>query len=232
MPALVGFFSKGTETLIYTIGHSAASKKSFLADLSKYGIKTVIDIRTHPLSKWAHFNLEELMDTEGWLAKSGIQYQWRSSLAGWQTRHAKDQVLSKRMAQLGVDLSTYDVGYYPRAELNMKVPTADPGTGWVRRHEVDFSWYTVLPEFQTGVFKLLEQVARGEIHQPVLMCSEYDHTKCHRSQVADFITYHHSGVTHLVGDEQHPHDWNQLRRMNRYDPAVVSSWGRVSNATT
>lgn len=208
---------------IFTIGHSAQTQDQFLATLRKHNIGTVIDIRTHPLSKWQWFNLEELADHEGWLATAGIEYAWRSPLAGWQNRHTKDPQLGGRMAAVGVDLSTYGVDYYPRQALNVR--TVGKAGGWDRRHEVDFAWYTVTPEFQTAILKLMEQVTRGQIKKPVLMCSEYDWAKCHRAQVADFITYHHGGVTHLMGEEAVPHDWHQLARMNKYDHDIVAAWG-------
>lgn len=209
--------------MIFTIGHSDHSPDRFLGMLDKHRIGTVIDIRTHTASKWAHFNPSAMIDPDGWLAENGIGYQWQPLLAGWQKKHAIDTTLVGRMQEVGVDLRTYNSRVYPRRVLRTRVGGA--GHGWERRHEFDFSWYTVMPEFQVAALDLMSKVTRGLVRPPVLMCSEYDWTACHRAQVSDFMAYHHGGVNHLVGDEVVPHDWYLLNRMNRYDKDVVAAWG-------
>jgi uncharacterized protein (DUF488 family) len=215
--------------VIYTIGHSAHSAADLLAVLKKHDIGTVIDVRTHPMSKWEQFNLDSLIAHTGWLAVNGIDYQWRSSLAGWQARHANDSTLVARMNELGVDLRTYGVSYHPSRTLRTRAHGHDHG--WVRRHESDFSWYTVMPEFQTAALGLMAEVTRGVTRTPALLCSEYNWADCHRAQIADFIAYHHGGVSHLVGNEVIPHDWHLLSRMNKYNKNVVAAWGGKTHAT-
>ena len=59
---------------IYTLGHSDHSIEYFITLLTSNGIKTLIDVRSHPASKNnPQFNMEEIRDS---LQSHKIIYHW------------------------------------------------------------------------------------------------------------------------------------------------------------
>jgi len=65
---------------IYTIGHSTRSLDELIAALKAHGIRTLVDIRSFPMSRrLPHFNRESL---EVELPKHGIAYIWMKELGG------------------------------------------------------------------------------------------------------------------------------------------------------
>lgn len=65
---------------VYTIGHSAHSIDAFLALLRGQDIETLIDVRSHPRSRWhPHFNRKRL---DASLAGAGIRYLYMGDELG------------------------------------------------------------------------------------------------------------------------------------------------------
>jgi len=65
---------------IYTIGHSTRELPELISALQAHGIKTLIDIRSFPMSRrLPHFNRENL---EKSLPEAGIAYVWLRELGG------------------------------------------------------------------------------------------------------------------------------------------------------
>jgi uncharacterized protein (DUF488 family) len=65
---------------IYTIGHSTRTLSELIDALQAHGIRTLVDIRSFPMSRrLPHFNRENL---EKELPRSGIEYQWLRELGG------------------------------------------------------------------------------------------------------------------------------------------------------
>lgn len=65
---------------IYTIGHSTRTLGELVAALRGHGVKTLVDIRSFPMSRrLPHFNRESL---EQELPKHGIAYVWMKELGG------------------------------------------------------------------------------------------------------------------------------------------------------
>ena len=65
---------------IYTIGHSTRTFDELVAALQAQGIRTLVDIRSFPMSRrLPHFNRESL---EVELPKHGIDYVWMKELGG------------------------------------------------------------------------------------------------------------------------------------------------------
>ena len=68
---------------IYTLGTSNRSIEEFLEILKSYQIKTVIDVRRWPTSKWfEHFKKENLEKT---LPENNIRYRHFEKLGGYRT---------------------------------------------------------------------------------------------------------------------------------------------------
>jgi uncharacterized protein (DUF488 family) len=65
---------------VYTIGHSTRAFDELVAALKAHGIRTLVDIRSFPMSRrMPHFNRESL---EVELPKQGIAYVWMKELGG------------------------------------------------------------------------------------------------------------------------------------------------------
>jgi uncharacterized protein (DUF488 family) len=65
---------------IYTIGHSTRTFEELVAALKAHGVRTLVDIRSFPMSRrMPHFNRESL---EVELPKYGIAYVWMKELGG------------------------------------------------------------------------------------------------------------------------------------------------------
>jgi uncharacterized protein (DUF488 family) len=65
---------------LYTIGHSTRTLDELITALKAHSIKTLVDIRSFPMSRrLPHFNRESLQKA---LPEAGIQYVWLKELGG------------------------------------------------------------------------------------------------------------------------------------------------------
>jgi uncharacterized protein (DUF488 family) len=65
---------------VFTIGHSTRTQQELIAALQAHGIRTLVDIRSFPMSRrLPHFNREAL---EQELPKASIAYVWMRDLGG------------------------------------------------------------------------------------------------------------------------------------------------------
>src|SRR5215472_12006781 len=65
---------------LFTIGHSTRSLEELIQALKAHSIKTLVDIRSFPMSRrLPHFNRESL---EKVLPETGIGYRWLKDLGG------------------------------------------------------------------------------------------------------------------------------------------------------
>ena len=65
--------------LIWTIGHSNRDWEGFLAVLRQYGIRQLVDVRSHPRSRFPHFKRDALAHL---LPEAGIEYVWMGNTLG------------------------------------------------------------------------------------------------------------------------------------------------------
>ena len=85
--ALGGKLNRSVATL-YTIGHSTRSFAELIEVLSAHQIKTLVDIRSFPVSRrLPHFNREAL---EKSLPEAGISYVWIKELGGYRKKIRDD----------------------------------------------------------------------------------------------------------------------------------------------
>jgi uncharacterized protein (DUF488 family) len=68
---------------LYTIGHNNVALHEFLQALQQHEISTLIDIRSKPRSRWAHFNGSAL---EAALRAEGINYRYMGDRLGGMPR--------------------------------------------------------------------------------------------------------------------------------------------------
>jgi len=75
-------------TALYSIGHSTRTLEELVRALAGYGIATLADVRSFPMSRrLPHFNRESL---EHELPKRGIAYFWMKELGGRRKKVLKD----------------------------------------------------------------------------------------------------------------------------------------------
>ena len=73
---------------VYTIGHSTRALQELIAALQAHGIRTLVDIRSFPMSRrLPHFNREVL---EQELPRAGIAYVWMKDLGGRRKKQRGD----------------------------------------------------------------------------------------------------------------------------------------------
>lgn len=80
--------ARETVATVYTIGHSTRTLEELVAALRGNGIKTLVDIRSFPMSRrLPHFNRESL---EQELPRCGIAYVWIKELGGRRKKMRED----------------------------------------------------------------------------------------------------------------------------------------------
>lgn len=73
---------------MYTIGHSTRTLPELIAALQAHNIRTLVDIRSFPMSRrLPHFNRESL---EQELPRAGIAYVWMKELGGRRKKQRED----------------------------------------------------------------------------------------------------------------------------------------------
>jgi uncharacterized protein (DUF488 family) len=73
---------------VFTIGHSTRTLEELVAALQAHGIRTLVDIRSFPMSRrLPHFNREAL---EQELPQAGIAYVWMKDLGGRRKKQRDD----------------------------------------------------------------------------------------------------------------------------------------------
>jgi uncharacterized protein (DUF488 family) len=72
--------SSSTRPTIYTIGHSNHSFSYFVELLAKHGIETVVDVRSHPRSRFAPWSSDKLLPPS--LSQLGVKYEYMGDALG------------------------------------------------------------------------------------------------------------------------------------------------------
>lgn len=239
--------------MIRTIGHSTHEPEEFIARCKHGGVRTVVDIRSHPTSKWEWFRREAMdpqLNPESWLAKAGLRYVWVPQLGGWTAQHM-NQTLAVRPSTgmplpfgtpsgaytlqetkladwataKGVDIAAYSRGYFPKGRIAAALEQATAGPSWSNQGLYDYAWFTALPEFQQAIEWLMRESQPGySLSRPALMCAEFLWWKCHRSMVADYLVWQGAHVEHLQ-PRMTDHARALGNRLDRYPAAVRETWG-------
>lgn len=200
---------------VYTFGHSTTSSADSLAFLKKHDIDTLIDIRSHPVSKWPQWNRYQLRD---WVNTGGINYMWLPALGGWTEEH---RPMSKFFEGFGVDVPCYCCGKFPKHRIAAhRAPETDEPE-WTSQGLYDYQFVMTLPQFRYAVDDLLDLYG-GKKHCAI-MCCEFLWWKCHRSMVADYITHLGEPCYHLQ-PRVTLHQRALGNRLERYHPYVKRVW--------
>lgn len=197
--------------MIYTVGHSTLSLVDFIKVIED--VEHLVDIRSHPTSRWPQFMREELARS---MQAYGKRYTWLPELGGWDVRHA---LLIDEMASHGVDLHPYLRGHFPKQRI-AEERSAERSPAWTNQGLYDFQWYMTLPSFHSAVQQLLEFARRTKV---AIMCAELLWWKCHRSMVADYLVWMGQDAIHLQ-PRLTAHSHAIGTRLMRYEPEVRANW--------
>ncbi len=222
--------------MIFTLGHSTLSVADFIA-ASKGRVTTIVDIRSHPTSKWEWFWKEKM---ERWLPDVGLTYEWWPELGGWTKRHL---ALADEMRSHGVDLEAYARGKFPKQRIGKRLdPPPDdtqlllPGMkpSWTNQGLHDFQFFLSTPEAVDGVRRLM---ARGRRENVAIVCSEAQWWRCHRSMISDALAFAGVDSLHVMpvfrqknlvkfvaGTKTTSHASVIGNRLERYEPEVMMAW--------
>lgn len=222
--------------MIYTMGHSTLPAEDFVKAVKSREISTVLDIRSHPTSKWDWFWKEKM---EEWLPAAGLKYEWWPELGGWTKRHLE---FRDRLSPRGVDLDAYAKGKFPKQRIGkVTEDPEDPQLGlpgvkpaWTNQGLWDYQFFLSIPEGVNGLRNLIE---RGSKENVVIVCSECQWWRCHRSMVSDALasagvaSFHvmpyfrqKNKVKYAAGTKSTNHFKVLGNRLERYEPDVVEAW--------
>lgn len=193
-------------SVIHSFGHSTYDETQALEVLQ--GIDYLIDVRSHPTSKWNQWEYSQLT---GWLGPHGIKYMWMPELGGWDTRHIP---LIEQMESYGLDISPYTKGHFPKGRVAKRLDLELPA--WTVAGFWDYQWFMTLPEFDDGINTLLSM----KDESVAIMCGELLPWSCHRSMIADYLLHFHGeDVQHLQPKVQMHSVWKS--RIDRYEPQAL-----------
>lgn len=215
--------------MIATFGHSTLDKDAAIRALDAGGVDVLIDVRSHPTSRFTQWRRDALARWMADLTQGSIVYQWWPELGGWDVRHYGDAGLRDFMLDQGVDLAAYSGGAFPKQRIAAGRYTTTHGSGpeWTNQGLYDYAWFTSTGEFNKGLDRLVEMF--GDRHQPTaaIMCAEAVPWRCHRSMIADILAARGVEVRHLPRWQDHL-DWDIRNRVSRYPEAVRACWAGVS----
>lgn len=207
---------------ILTIGHSTLEIEKFVALCRQHLVQEIVDIRSHPTSRWEWFRREQMSE---WLSEHDIRYVWSPGLGGWDVRHAEDDELRQRMADVGVNLSAYGRGHFPKQRIAAgRVGGTDGDPAWTNQGLYDYAWFTTLPEFQDAAQQLIDWTENRSFQRPAIMCAETLWWKCHRSMVADYLTHVHDHDVFHMQPRLLRHRDALGSRIDRYPAPVRRTW--------
>ena len=159
-----------------------------MAALKAHGIRTLVDVRSFPMSRrMPHFNRESL---EAELPRHGIAYVWMKELGG---RRKKTRAESPNLGLRNDSFRNY-ADYMLTDEfaqgierlLAIEQRKSAPSTPSDR-------------DLDARTLGTTEEVPGGT----AIMCAERVYFQCHRMLVSDYLTAHGHTVLH-IDDDKHP----------------------------
>jgi uncharacterized protein (DUF488 family) len=159
---------------VYTIGHSTRTCDELVSALTAHGIRTLVDIRSFPMSRrMPHFNRESL---EVELPKHGIGYVWMKELGGRRKKIRNDSPNTGLRNDAFRNYADY-----------MLTDEFVQGIGRLLRTAGE----TADPSASLGI------TAGGCEGNTAIMCAERVYFQCHRMLVSDYLTAHGHTVLHI-----------------------------------
>ena len=172
---------------IHTIGHSTRTFDELVAALKAHNIRTLVDIRSFPMSRrLPHFNRESL---EAELPKNGIDYVWMKELGGRRKKMRDDSpntgLRNDSFRNYADYMLTGKFEYGIERLLELANRTADPST-----------------RSRNGSANSLRMTTEAIHGNTAIMCAERMYFQCHRMLVSDYLTAHGHTVLHIEDDKR------------------------------
>ena len=193
---------------IYTIGHSNTDFAFFLEKLDNHQIELLIDIRSHPGSRYVT-----------WATKAKLEdflhnrYLWLPELGGPTDGDYSDPL----------NFPKHRIGRV-REEFK-KIKEADRPHVWWNQGLYDYDvWMGTNAKFKTGIQKLRDL---SKTQRVAICCSEVLWWKCHRSMVSDTLAALGEDVKHIMtlkGTQNHPSGDALQDRLVRYTDGTKKLW--------
>ncbi len=173
---------------IYTIGHSTRTFEQLVTALKAHGIRTLVDIRSFPMSRrMPHFNRESL---EVELPKHGIAYVWMKELGGRRKKIRNDSpntgLRNDSFRNYADYMLTPEFAQGVKRLVEIVEKTAGPST----------------PVAKDGPPTLGMTSEKGDATNTAIMCAERVYFQCHRMLVSDYLTAHGHTVLHIDDDKR------------------------------
>jgi len=174
---------------IYTIGHSTRALDELVAALQAHRIRTLVDIRSFPMShRLPHFNRESL---EAELPKHGIAYVWMKELGGRRKKICNDSpntgLRNDSFRNYADYMLTLEFAQAVEQLLEITQRTADPSTPAANGRPPTLGMTNVECSGNTAI-----------------MCAERVYFQCHRMLVSDYLTAHGHNVLHIDDGKHSP----------------------------
>src|SRR5664280_1109534 len=173
---------------VYTIGHSTRAFDELVAALKAHGIRTLVDIRSFPMSRrMPHFNRESL---EVELPKRGIAYVWMKELGGRRKKIRNDSpnsgLRNDSFRNYADYMLTDEFAQGIERLLEIVRETAGPSS----------------PAAKDGPPALGMTSEAGGASNTAIMCAERVYFQCHRVLVSDYLVAHGHTVLHIDDDKR------------------------------
>lgn len=179
---------------IYTIGHSTRSLDELVAALKAHGIRTLVDIRSFPMSRrLPHFNRESL---EVELPTRGVSYIWMKELGGRRKKIRSDSP--------NTGLRNDSFRNYADYMLTTEFPQA------IERL-LQIAQQAAGPPAPAANGRPPAPVMTDDVRaggNTAIMCAERMYFQCHRMLVSDYLAAHGHIVLHIDDDKRpaRPHN--------------------------
>jgi len=173
---------------VYTIGHSTRTLNELVAALKAHNIRTLVDIRSFPMSRrMPHFNRESL---ELELPKHGIAYVWMKELGGRRKKIRNDSpntgLRNDSFRNYADYMLTDEFAQGVKQLLKIVEETAGPST----------------PAAKDGPPALGMTIEKREVSNTAILCAERMYFQCHRMLVSDYLTAHGHTILHIDDDKR------------------------------
>ena len=184
---------------IYTIGHSTRTLEELVATLTAHAIRTLVDIRSSPMSRrMPHFNRESL---EVELPKHGIAYVWVKELGGRRKKIRNDSpntgLRNDSFRNYADYMLTPDFAQGIERLLEIVRETAGPSTTATKDGPPALGMTA-----QERGSSVVGTTSSQEERNTAIMCAERVYFQCHRMLVSDYLTAHGHAVLHIDDDKR------------------------------
>ena len=192
---------------IYTIGHSTRTFDELVAALKAHGIRTLVDIRSFPMSRrMPHFNRESL-DAE--LPENGVTYVWMKELGGRRKKIRNDSPNTGLRNDSFRNYADYMLTDEFAQGIERLLAIARGKTG----HPPSLGRHGDLAPLGTVT-------VNGE-GETAIMCAERVYFQCHRMLVSDYLAAHGHTVLHIDDDTHPPREHNLMAEARLADGRLV-----------